>query len=123
MFGLTELCKYTALSRHMEFSIEKSLHLFMVIKRFHEQGLTSDPRFPNMQLAIVNSLLSIQACLKPEFAIAQSGYDTPVEFSAWSNVVNLFEGIHAQLGGVHDPWGSEAEIFEIFSNGGLNVNG
>ena len=92
--GLTELYKYTNLSGYMVFSIEESLHLFALIKGFHEQGLTADPRFPKMQLAIVESLFKHQACLKPEFAVAQNGYYTPVNFSAWSKLIEFIQEHH-----------------------------
>ena len=57
---LRELYEYTTLSNYMVFSIEERLHLFELIKRFHERGLTTDPRFPKTRLAIVYSLLKIQ---------------------------------------------------------------
>ena len=89
--GLIEIYKYTSYSRHMLLSIEERLHLFALIKRFHEQVLTTDPRLPRLQLAIVDSL---RYCMKPESVYAQNGYyETPVNFSAWSNVVNSIKSL------------------------------
>ena len=41
-----------------------------------------------MLTAIFYSIFMTRAVLKPELAIAQNGYYTPVDFSAWINVVN-----------------------------------
>ena len=117
MLGLTELYKYTILSRQMYFSVEESLHLFALIKNFHERGLSANPEFHFMRLAIANSLFKIQACLKPEFAVAQKGYITPVNFSAWSNLVNSIRGMYPNvILNDHEPLLLAEDIINTFTN-------
>ena len=125
---LEELYKYTNLHSYMNFNIGESLHLFKLIKRFHERGLSTDPRFPNMQLAIINSLFKFQTWLKPEYAVAQTGYYNPVNFSAWTNVVNLWANlIRIEYNQVvdfeHEPLPPVADIINIFRKRGQFVTG
>ena len=118
--NLTNLYKYLALSRHMILSITERINLFALIKRFHERGLTTDPRFPGMQDAIVYSLFRLEACLKPEFAIAQPGYySTPVNFSAWINVVYCIRLKYpGAVGALSEQLPSAAKIIDMFTDDG-----
>ena len=116
MTELMELFKYTILSAHIYFSIEDSLRLFELIKRFHKLGLTTDPRFPNMRLAIVRSLFLHKACLKPEIVIAQNWfYSTPVNFSAWTNIVDSIKERFPEVD-EHESLPPASQIINIFTN-------
>ena len=113
---LTELYKYTTLSHHTVLSIEESLHLFELIKRFHQQGLTTNPRFHYMTRAIMWSLFTRQACRKPEFAIAQNYHTMPVDFSKWGNVVEAIKRRYPQVTDWHDSLPEAAQIIDIFTD-------
>ena len=105
----------------MVFSIEESLHLFQLIKKFHERGLTTNPRFKKLQFGIVNSLFNMQTCLKPEWALSQNGFNRPVNFAAWSNVVKFIQNQWPEVVMGHYTFPSAEVIIGIFLDDG-NTN-